>query len=78
MHAAAGRLAFPGPHLHAIVTALLPELRIKRLEVHDLNFEFVFPLRIRHDGSGEKDFETLHRNFVFHVERECPRSFPQK
>jgi hypothetical protein len=48
------------------------------LEVHDLNFEFVFPEHLTQDGSGEKGLEILKQNLVFHVERECPRSFPQK
>jgi hypothetical protein len=55
-----------------------PEGLIERLEVTDLIFEFVFPERLRQDGSGEKGFESLDQNFVFHVERESPRSFPQK
>jgi len=61
-----------------ILTALLPELWIKRLEVNDLNFELVFPECLRQDGSGQKGFEAFDQNFVFHVERESPRSFPQK
>jgi hypothetical protein len=51
---------------------------IKRLEVNDLKIEFVFPVSKRQDGSGEKGFATLDLDFFFHVERECPRSFPQK
>ena len=49
-----------------------------RLEVNDLNFELAFPERVGQDESGEKGFEILDLEFVFHVERECPRSFPQK
>jgi hypothetical protein len=48
------------------------------MEVNDSIFEFVFPDCLRQDGSGEKGFEALDQNFVFHVERERPRSFPQK
>jgi hypothetical protein len=29
------------------------------LEVNDLNFEFVFPVYVRQDGSGEEGIETL-------------------
>jgi hypothetical protein len=47
-----------------------PEGLIERLEVDDLNFELVFLERLRQDGSGEKGFESLDQNFVFHVERE--------
>jgi hypothetical protein len=54
------------------------QLPIKRLEVTDLKIEFVFPISQRQDGSGEKGFATLDLEFVFHVERERPRSFPQK
>jgi hypothetical protein len=42
------------------------------MEANDSIFEFVFRERIRQDGSGEKGFETLIQDFVFHVERECP------
>jgi hypothetical protein len=59
-------------------TPLALELRIKRLEVYDLNFELVFPECIGQDESGEIGFETLDQNFVFHVERESPRPSPQK
>jgi hypothetical protein len=48
------------------------------MKANDLIFEFVFPAFLRQDGSGEKGFEVLNQNFFFHVERECPRSFPQK
>jgi hypothetical protein len=48
------------------------------MEVNDLNFELVFLEHLRQDGSGEIGFEALDQNFVFHVERECPQSFPQK
>ena len=51
--------------------------RISRLEVIDLNFELAFPIYLRHDGSGEKGFDTLVLGLAFHVERECPRYFPQ-
>jgi hypothetical protein len=51
---------------------------IKCLEVHDLNFELAFTEWLRQDESGEKGFELMDLDFVFHVERECPRSFPQK
>jgi hypothetical protein len=47
-----------------------PEGLIERLEVNDLNFELAFLERLRQDGSGEKGFESLDQNFVFHVERE--------
>jgi len=50
---------------------------IKQMEANDLNFEFVFPECLRQDGSGEKGFEAVDRNLVFHVERECPLSFLQ-
>jgi hypothetical protein len=40
------------------------------LEENDSIFEFVFPFRLREDGSGEKGFESLNQNFIFHVERE--------
>jgi hypothetical protein len=43
----------------ASLAALTPELRIRRLEVNDLNFEFVFPELVRQDGSGEIGCETL-------------------
>jgi len=46
------------------------------MEVNDSIFEFVFPDRLRQDGSGEKGFEVLDLNFVFHVERERPPVFP--
>jgi hypothetical protein len=58
-----------------------PEECITRLEVNDLNFELAFTEWLRQDESGEKGFEALEAldvDFVFHVERECPRSFPQK
>jgi hypothetical protein len=48
------------------------------MEANDPIFELAFPEQVRHDESGGKGFETLDQNFVFHVERECPRSFPQK
>ena len=51
---------------------------ISQMEVNDLNFELVFPEQLKQDGSGEIGFEALDQNFVFHVERECPRPFPQK
>jgi hypothetical protein len=35
------------------------EFWINHLEVTDLIFEFVFPERLRQDGSGEKGFETF-------------------
>jgi len=56
----------------------MTELWIKRLEVNHLNFELALPDCLRQDGSGEKGFETLDLEFIFHVERERPRSFPQK
>jgi hypothetical protein len=62
----------------ATLAALTSELQIKCLEVNDLNFELAFPERVGQDESGEKGFEILDLEFVFHVERECPRSFPQK
>jgi hypothetical protein len=55
-----------------------PESRIKGLEVNDLIFEFVFRGPLGQDGSGEKGIELLTQDFIFHVERESPRSFPQK
>jgi hypothetical protein len=58
--------------------SLTTEFWIKRLEVNHLNFELALPDCLRQDGSGEKGFETSDLEFVFHVERERPRSFPQK
>jgi hypothetical protein len=57
------------------------DFKIKELKANDLIFEFVFRECIRQHGSGEKGFEAFERSdqeFVFHVERERPRSFPQK
>ena len=54
------------------------ELRITRLKVTDLKFELAIFRRLRQDGSGEKGIETIGQDFVFHVERERPRSFPLK
>jgi hypothetical protein len=48
------------------------ELGIHRLEENHSIFEFVFPFHLREDGSGEKGFESLNQNFIFHVEREHP------
>ena len=54
------------------------DFRIQPMEANDSIFEFALPGPLRQDGSGGKDRETLHENFFFHVERECPQSFPQK
>jgi hypothetical protein len=48
------------------------------LEGTDLNFELAFLECIGQDESGEKGFEAFDQNFVFHVERESPQSFPRK
>lgn len=50
-----------------------PELWIKRLEVNDLNFEFVFHEYPGQDGSGEKGFETLDQNFCLPCRKGTPR-----
>jgi hypothetical protein len=42
------------------------------MEANDLIFEFVFLEPLRQDGSGEKGFEILTPDSIFHVERECP------
>jgi hypothetical protein len=55
-----------------------PELPINALEGDDLIFEFVFRGSLMQDESGEKGIGLLTPDFVFHVERESPRSFPQK
>ena len=34
-----------------------PDQAIQRLELNDSIFEFVFPLSLGHDGSGEKGFD---------------------
>ena len=57
---------------------LASDFWIKQMEVNDLNFELAFPERLRQDGSGEKGFEELSQNPIFHVEREGPQSFPRK
>jgi hypothetical protein len=57
-------------HLRFAVTA--PESGIHRLEENHSIFEFVFPFHLREDGSGEKGFECLNQNLIFHVEREHP------
>ena len=53
--------------------ALRPESRIKRLEVNDLIFEFVFPEHPGQDGSGEKGFETVDQNFYLPSRKGTPR-----
>jgi hypothetical protein len=59
------------------ISAHAPESRIRGLEGNDLNFEFVFRGPLGHDGSGGKGIELLTQGFIFHVERESPRPFPQ-
>ena len=61
-----------------ILFILPSEPGIKCLEVTDLNFGLAFIEWLMQDESGEKGFEASDPDFVFHVERECPRSFPQK
>jgi hypothetical protein len=53
-------------------------MKIMHLEANDSIFEFVLPEYLRQDGSGEKGFERFNLDFGFHVERDCPQSFPQK
>jgi hypothetical protein len=57
---------------HLCFAATASELGIHRLEENYSIFEFVFPFHLREDGSGEKGFESLDQNFIFHVEREHP------
>ena len=57
---------------HLCFAATASELGIHRLEENHSIFEFVFPFHLREDGSGEKGFESLNQNFIFHVEREHP------
>ena len=42
----------------AILSVHMTGMKIRRLEGNDLNYEFVFPVRNRQDGSGEKGFDT--------------------
>jgi hypothetical protein len=48
-----------GKNAQQVLPVLSLELSIKRLEVNDLNFEFVFLEHLGQDGSGEKGFELL-------------------
>jgi hypothetical protein len=62
-----------------VQAVLLPaQKRITPLEVKHSIFELAFARRLCQDESGEKDVETVDQNFVLHVERDCPRPFPQK
>jgi hypothetical protein len=54
------------------------QARIIPLEVKHSIFELALARWLWQDESGEKDFETVDQNFVLHVERDCPRPFPQK
>jgi len=70
-----GGRPFFGGHLCFAVPAF--HFGITQMEANDSIFEFVFSKYLREDGSGEKGFERLNKDFVFHVERECPRFFPR-
>jgi hypothetical protein len=58
------------------IAAVAPELWIRCLEVHDSIFEFVFPERLGHDGSGEKGFETLDQRFLSSMSKGNAPAFP--
>jgi hypothetical protein len=62
----------PASRISANVASAL-ESGIKPLEANDSIFEFVFPLQLGEDGSGEKGFETLDQNFYFPCRKGTPR-----